>query len=117
MKYITKSRINVRTIRKLTDGQGLTLRNGRMVEYKTGWQVAYTGVECKTPEEVSKLIHGNTLFASGNVGVWYENSIYYVDYSRRINTKKRAVEIGNACDQISIYSWNRKKMPKLVYLK
>ena len=37
MKYTTNRRINVRTIRKLTDNQGITLRNGKEVQYKTGW--------------------------------------------------------------------------------
>lgn len=49
MKYTTNRRINVRTIRNIAEDQGLTLRNGKIVEYKTGWQVGITGIECKTP--------------------------------------------------------------------
>ena len=30
--------INVRTIRNLTNNDGLTLRAGRVIRYKTGWQ-------------------------------------------------------------------------------
>ena len=46
--------INVRTIRKLTNNDGLTLRAGRVIRYKTGWQVATEGVECSTPEQVMR---------------------------------------------------------------
>lgn len=37
MKYTTNRRINVRTIRNIAEDGGLTLRNGKIVEYKTGW--------------------------------------------------------------------------------
>ena len=47
--------INVRTIRKLTNNDGLTLRAGRVIRYKTGWQVATEGVECSTPEEARRM--------------------------------------------------------------
>ncbi len=48
MKYITNRRINVRTVRNIKNNEGLTLRNGKIVEYKTGWQVGITGIEVKT---------------------------------------------------------------------
>lgn len=115
MKYVTNTRINVRTIRKIEAGQGLTLRNGRVVEYKTGWQVATHGIECHTPEEVSKLIHSPAF--RNFCGIWFEDGIYYVDYSRRVATKKNAVLVGNVCNQISVYSWGRTKMDKVLYLK
>ena len=47
MKYLTNRRINVRTIRNIKENEGLTLRNGKIVEYKTGWQVGITGITCK----------------------------------------------------------------------
>ena len=50
MKYVTGHRVNVRTIRKLSDNDGMTLRNGKIIQYKTGWQVGIHGVECKTAE-------------------------------------------------------------------
>lgn len=115
MKYVTNTRINVRTIRKIADGEGLTLRNGRVVEYKTGWQVATNGLECHTPEEVSKLIH-SPMFRDF-CGIWFDNGIYYVDYSRRVTTKKDALTVGAICNQISVYSWGRTRMPKVVYVK
>ena len=48
--------INIRTIRKLTENDGLTLKNGKPIQYKTGWQVATEGVECRTAEEAIKAV-------------------------------------------------------------
>ena len=37
--------INIRTLRKITNNGGLTLKNGRPITYKSGWQVATEGME------------------------------------------------------------------------
>ena len=95
--------INIRTIRKLTNNDGLTLRAGRVIRYKTGWQVATEGIECKTAREAINAVK----FYEGNCGVWLENGVYYIDRSKRVNTKHEALDIGRACAQISIYGWAR----------
>lgn len=114
MKYTTNRRINVRTIRKLTDNQGITLRNGKEVQYKTGWQVGITGIEVKTPEEVSRILHSD-MGRKGNVGVWYSNGIYYIDISKRIQTKRDALAVGKIMNQQSIYGWAPRKKGQLVW--
>lgn len=95
--------INIRTIRKLAENDGLTLKNGKIIRYKTGWQVATEGVICHTPQDAIKAIKAY----GGNCGVWLENGIYYVDKSHRVNIKKVALEIGKECAQISVYGWAR----------
>jgi hypothetical protein len=114
MKYTTNRRINVRTIRNLADNEGLTLRNGKIVEYKTGWQVGIQGVECKTPEAVSELLHKG-IGRKGNIGIWFSNGIYYVDISKRITTKQNALTIGKLMNQQSIYGWAPRKKGQLVW--
>ena len=114
MKYTTNRRINVRTIRNIQEGEGLTLRNGKIVEYKTGWQVGITGVTCKTPEEVSALLHSG-LGRHGNVGIWLSEGIYYIDVSKRISTKKDALSVGKVMNQQSIYGWRPRKKGQLVW--
>ena len=114
MKYTTNRRINVRTIKNLADNEGLTLRNGKIVEYKTGWQVGIQGVECKTPEAVSELLH-NGIGRKGNIGIWFSNGIYYVDISKRITTKQNALTVGKLMNQQSIYSWRPRKGGQLVW--
>lgn len=113
MKYITNRRINVRTIRNIAEDGGLTLRNGKIVEYKTGWQVGITGITCKTPEEVSTLLH-SSLGRYGNIGIWLHEGIYYIDVSKRFSTKKEALAVGKVMNQDSIYGWRPRKKGQLV---
>ena len=96
--------INVRTIRKLRNNDGLTLKYGKVITYKSGWQVADTGVEVRTAEEAIVIVRR----MGGNCGVWLENGIYYIDHSFRVNTKKEALEIGRANNQISVFCWKTK---------
>ena len=93
--------INVRTIRKLKNNEGLTLKGGKPINYKSGWQVADHGIEAKSAEEAIKAVKA----MGGNCGVWLENGIYYIDHSFRVNTKHEAMEIGRAHNQISVLSW------------
>ena len=93
--------INIRSILKLVENDGMTLKNGNKITYKSGWQVATEGVECKTAREAINAVKAY----NGNCGVWYSEGIYYVDKSKRVNTKREAMEIGRACNQISILKW------------
>jgi len=98
--------INVRTIRKLTEDDGLTLKNGKIIRYKTGWQVADYGIEVTTAEEAIRAVKQY----NGNCGVWYSGGIYYVDHSFRISTKQEALKIGREYKQISIWGWKTQKL-------
>ncbi len=93
--------INIRSIKKLTNNGGMTLKHGRPIVYKTGWQVATEGVECKTAQEAINAVRAY----AGNCGVWYSDGVYYVDKSYRVNTKHEAMEIGRAHNQISVLNW------------
>lgn len=93
--------INIRSILKLAENDGMTLKNGNKITYKSGWQVATEGVECKTAREAINAVKAY----NGNCGVWYSEGIYYVDKSKRVSTKHEAMEIGRACNQISILKW------------
>lgn len=93
--------INIRTIRKLTDNDGLTLKNGKQITYKSGWQVATEGVECTTPEDAIKAVRAY----NGNCGVWLSDGIYYIDKSHRVSTKREAMKVGRDCNQISVLKW------------
>ena len=93
--------INIRSINKLTNNDGLTLKAGKPISYKTGWQVATEGVECATARECINAVKAY----GGNCGVWYSEGVYYVDKSHRVNTKREAMQIGRACNQISVLRW------------
>ena len=116
MKYATNRRINVRTVRNIKNNEGLTLRNGKIVEYKTGWQVGITGIEVKTAEEVSGILHSE-MGRKGNIGIWLSEGIYYIDISKRITTKQDALKVGKIMNQQSIYGWRPRKADQLVWCK
>lgn len=98
--------INVRTIRKLGENDGLTLKAGKIITYKSGWQVADYGLEAKTANDAMKAVK----MYSGNCGIWHAGGIYYVDHSFRISNKQEALEIGRKFSQISIWGWKTQKL-------
>ena len=90
--------INIRSILKLKNNDGLTLKNGKPITYKTGWQVATEGVETRSAREAINAVKAY----GGNCGVWFANGIYYIDKSHRVNTKREAMETGRAHNQIAV---------------
>lgn len=93
--------INIRSIRKLKNNDGLTLKHGKPTVYKTGWQVATDGIATTDPREAINAVKAY----NGDCGIWFSDSIYYIDQSKRVNTKREALEIGRANNQISILRW------------
>lgn len=98
--------INIRSILKLGHNDGLTLKNGKPIEYKSGWQVADYGVETSFPREVIEIVKR----MHGNCGIWFADGVYYVDHSFRVDTKREAIEIGRKHSQISVFGWKRKNL-------
>ena len=98
--------INIRTIKKLGNNDGLTLKAGKPITYKTGWQVATEGVAVTTARAAMDAVKA----FNGNCGIWLADGVYYVDKSYRVNTKQEALNIGRAHDQISIFGWARKNL-------
>lgn len=98
--------INIRTIKKLQENDGLTLKNGKPITYKTGWQVATEGVETTDPRMAINAVKAY----NGNCGIWYSEGIYYIDLSHRVNTKREALEIGKQCNQISVLCWRNMRL-------
>lgn len=93
--------ITMNALLALEENDGLTLKNGEAITYRSGWQVATEGVECVTPEDAMAAIKAY----NGTCGIWYAGGIYYIDKSHRVNTKREAMEIGKACHQISVLNW------------
>jgi len=86
----------------LKNNDGFTMKSNKIITYKTGWQVADYGTECRTIKEAIEAVQK----MKGNCGVWYSDGIYYVDHSMRISTKKEALKIGKEHNQISILKWS-----------
>ena len=100
--------INIRTLRKLTNNDGLTLKAGKAITYKSGWQVATEGQETRDIQEAMKIIKQY----NGDCGIWFAEGIYYIDKSHRVATKHEALAIGREHSQISVLNW---KTMGLVY--
>lgn len=94
--------INIRSIKNLKNNDGLTLKSGKRITYKSGWQVATEGVECYTAREAINVVKAY----AGNCGVWYSDGVYYIDKSKRVNTKHEALTIGRQHNQISVLGWH-----------
>lgn len=94
--------INIRTLRKLVNNDGLTLKKGQKITYKTGYQVATEGIETTDQREAMNAIKAY----KGDCGIWFADGIYYIDKSHRVNTKREALEVGRACKQISVLKWS-----------
>lgn len=93
--------INIRSILKLKENDGLTLKYGKPIAYRSGWQVATEGIVCATAREAINAVKSY----GGNCGVWYSEGLYYIDRSYRVATKHEALDIGRKCNQISILRW------------
>jgi len=93
--------INIRTIKKLANNDGLTLKGGKKITYKTGYQVATEGIETTDPRVAINQVKAY----KGNCGLWFADGVYYVDKSHRENTKHKALEVGRAHNQISVLNW------------
>lgn len=98
--------INIRTLKKLQNNDGLTLKKGKIIEYKSGYQVATEGIETTDIKEAMKAIKDY----KGDCGIWYSEGIWYIDKSKRVNTKREALAIGKACNQISVLKWANKSL-------
>lgn len=98
--------INIRTLKKIEENGGLTLKRGRPIVYKTGYQVATEGVEVGSMVEAMKAIKEY----GGDCGIWLHEGIWYIDKSRRISTKKEAVSLGRQCGQLSILNWRNMEL-------
>ena len=93
--------LNIRSILGLKDNDGLTLKGGKRITYKSGYQVATEGIETTNAREAINAVKAY----NGDCGVWYSGGIYYVDKSHRVSTKREALEVGRAHNQISVLNW------------
>ena len=93
--------INIKSILKLKENDGLTLKKGKMITYKSGYQVATEGIETTSPREAINAVKAY----NGDCGVWFSKGIYYIDKSHRVNTKREALKVGRAHNQISVFCW------------
>lgn len=96
--------INVRTIKKMLDGDTLNIKNGKIKKYKGGFQVNVQTYEHDSPESAifwAKLL--NTL--DGGCSIQFKNGKYYVSTTKHAYTRRQAREMANDAGQGAIYEW------------
>lgn len=98
--------INIRTLHNIPNNGGLTLKNGKPIEYKTGYQVATEGIEITDITKVRQAV----IEYGGNCGLWLCDGVWYVDKSQRVTRKCDALDLGRKCNQISILKWKNKNL-------
>ena len=94
--------ITINELLVLSNNDGLTLKKGAAITYKSGYQVADEGRETTDAKEAFAII---CEVFKGNCGIWFSDGVYYIDHSFRVDTKREAVEIGKKYNQISVLKW------------
>lgn len=101
-------------VSNIIENGGATLdRNGASVNFKSGYQVSkkdcYTlnaeklnDVKKAVKTVLKRISHESGLFC----GVWVDSGLVYIDISERIKSRKKALNVGKARNQISIFSWS-----------
>jgi len=97
--------MTIKDIKNLKNDDGFTVKKGKKIRYKTGWQVGFTGITRKTAKAVLNFIEKNP-----DCGIWYSNGIYYLDTCKRVDTKRKAIQLGKEYNQQSIYNWKNGKL-------
>lgn len=97
--------INVRTIRKMQDGDIIHLRNGEIKKYKSGYEVPHMKVEIQDADTTIKWMKRLTRIFSKNCQIQFKNGKYYVSFSDHVYTKPQAKELAKKYNSSIVYEW------------
>ena len=96
--------INVRTIKKMLDGDILNIKNGKIKKYKGGFQVNMQTCENDTPEEAIQWAKILNEIDSG-CSIQFKNGKYYVSTTKHAYTRRQAKDLANQNGADKIYEW------------
>lgn len=108
-----KQHLNIDISNIIANGGATLDRNGASVNFKNGYQVSRKDCYTLNAEKVNdvkkavekvlkRISHESGLFC----GVWVDSGLVYIDISERIKSRKKALNVGKARKQISIFSWS-----------
>ena len=96
-------------IKDIKANSGATLTpNGEAANYTHGYQVSVQDLEIIPAYKLAKkhLIEMlKKLPVGANLGVWIDKGKAYIDQSMRVLGKKKALQLGKALNQISVWDW------------
>lgn len=84
-------------------GQIVTLKSGYQVSKKDLGRIAIADFT----EQIINDIISYGLQRGEYAGFWIENGFIYVDISKRVATKKDALQIGRQYSQIAVWDWRK----------
>lgn len=99
-------------VRKIIENGGATLnRKGEAVSFSRGYQVSKKDCYKITVENVDKIAEAikellNSIGKNDFVGVWVDNGAVYVDISENIKNRSKALHVGHARKQKSVFEWS-----------
>lgn len=107
-----KNGIEARTAEIVRQGGATLNKNGEAVNFRDGFQVSKKDcykISAESLNEIKKAIktvlkrisHESGLYC----GVWVDSGLVYIDISERIKSRKKALNVGKARHQISVYDW------------
>ena len=100
-------------IKNIIANGGATLnKDGASVDFKNGYQVSRKDCYILNAEKLNdvkkavktvlkRISHESGLFC----GVWVDSGLVYIDISERVKSLKKALRVGKARHQISVYNW------------
>lgn len=109
-----EKKMTVEEVKKIIDNGGATLDgNGRAVSFRRGYQVSRRDCYTLNAEHIAEIagalndvLHRCKGQANSFCGVWVDAGEVYIDISERITNRKKALSVGRARHQISVYDWN-----------
>lgn len=115
IKYMNNLAFARYLLENLEEKLGYTL-NGEMLELKSypdGYQVSvkdmhtipFKGLTPKVLLDKYLLPMVNENPKGLDIGLWLDNGKVYIDFSKNVKGKQRALDIGQEYGQLSIYGW------------
>ena len=112
MKNQNKQHFNIDISNIIANGGATLDRNGASVNFKSGYQVSrkdcytlnaekITDVKKAVEKVLKRIGHESGLYC----GVWVDSGLVYIDISERIKSRKKALNVGKARKQISVFDW------------
>lgn len=97
--------INVRTIRKMVDGDTLNIKNGKIKRYKGGYQVDTCPIDWDTPEKALDIIKHYDGYLHMSFSIRFKDGKYYVSPTEHAYTKPQAKELAKKYNRSITYEW------------
>lgn len=100
-----------KTLLEIIKNGGATLNcDGEAVNFKNGYQVSKKDCYILKVSNIKKILQAvNSLLKSTKkgdfIGIWVNDGYIYIDISEKIKNLKRAMILGKARKQKSIYNW------------